>query len=88
MKKPHIPGVTADYAIVLLQNSGCYACKNYSRAYIRHLFKTGELLGLRLATWHNLHFLLNLMEQIRGAIREDRLPEFRNAFFAKYGYVV
>jgi len=66
----------------------CYACKNYSRAYIRHLFKTGELLGLRLATWHNLHFLLNLMEQIRGAIREDRLPEFRNAFFAKYGYVV
>ncbi len=65
----------------------CYACQNYSRAYVRHLFKTGELLGLRLATWHNLHFLLNLMKQVREAIKEDRLPEFRQYFFFKYGYL-
>ncbi len=64
----------------------CYVCKNYTRGYIRHLFKAGELLGLRLATWHNLHFLLNLMEQVRQALREDRLPEFRTEFFLKYGY--
>lgn len=64
----------------------CYACRNFTRAYIRHLFKTGELLGLRLATWHNLRFLINLMRDIRQAIREDRLLDFRKEFFTKYGY--
>lgn len=65
----------------------CYACQNYSRAYIRHLFKTGELLGLRLATWHNLRFLLKLMQDVRKAISEDRLLDFRQEFFLKYGYI-
>ncbi len=66
----------------------CHVCKNYTRAYIRHLFKTGEMLGMRLATWHNLHFLLSLMEKIRQAIREDRLLDFRREFFTQYGYTL
>ncbi|HOK43381.1 MAG TPA: tRNA guanosine(34) transglycosylase Tgt [Thermoclostridium caenicola] len=64
----------------------CYACRNFTRAYIRHLFKTGEILGLRLATWHNLRFLINLMSDIRQAIREDRLLDFRKEFFTRFGY--
>lgn len=64
----------------------CYTCKNYTRAYIRHLVKANEILGARLITTHNLRFLLKLMEQIRQAIREDRLLDFRDEFFAKYGY--
>jgi queuine tRNA-ribosyltransferase len=66
------------------ENCGCYACKNYSRAYIRHLIKADEILGLRLTTWHNLHFLLDLMEKIRQAIAADRLLDFRNEFLEKY----
>ncbi|SHE49200.1 queuine tRNA-ribosyltransferase [Caldanaerobius fijiensis DSM 17918] len=65
----------------------CYACRNFSRAYIRHLFKAGEILAARLATIHNLYFLMKLMEKIRQAIKEDRLLEFRKEFFTKYGYV-
>ena len=65
----------------------CYACRNYSRAYIRHLFKADEILGARLATTHNLHFLIKLMENIRQAIREDRLLEYREEFYKKYGYI-
>jgi queuine tRNA-ribosyltransferase len=68
------------------EECGCYACKNYSRAYIRHLFKAQEILGARLTTIHNLSFLLNLMEQVREAIMQDSLMDFRNEFFAKYGY--
>lgn len=64
----------------------CYACKNYSRAYIRHLFNVDEILGARLATTHNLRFLIKLMENIRQAIREDRLMEYRAEFYKKYGY--
>jgi queuine tRNA-ribosyltransferase len=64
----------------------CYVCRNFTRGYVRHLFKSGEMLGLRLATWHNLRFLLKLMEEVREAIRNDRLMDFRNAFFSKYGY--
>ncbi|RED64139.1 tRNA guanosine(34) transglycosylase Tgt [Cohnella lupini] len=63
----------------------CYACQNYSRAYIRHLIKADEMFGLRLTTIHNLHFLVKLMEQVREAIREDRLGSFRDEFFEKYG---
>jgi queuine tRNA-ribosyltransferase len=62
----------------------CYTCQNFSRAYIRHLFKAGEITGARLASIHNLRFLLRLMENVRQAIREDRLTDFRNAFFSKY----
>lgn len=64
----------------------CYACKNYSRAYIRHLFNVDEILGARLATTHNLRFLIKLMENIREAIREDRLMEYKDEFYKKYGY--
>lgn len=63
----------------------CYTCTNYSRAYIRHLIKADETFGIRLTTIHNLHFLLELMRGVRQAIMEDRLMDFRNAFFAKYG---
>lgn len=64
----------------------CYACKNFTRSYIRHLIKAGEVLGIRLTTWHNLRFLLNLMKSVREAIKEDRLLDFRNEFFGKFGY--
>lgn len=63
---------------------GCPACRNHTRAYIRHLLKAGEMYGLRLATLHNLYFLLNLMKSIRYAILEDRLLDFRSEFFEKY----
>lgn len=65
----------------------CYVCRNYTRAYIRHLFKSGEMLGLRLATWHNLRFLVKLMENIRNAIKNDCLADYRKEFFTKYGYM-
>ena len=64
----------------------CYCCKNYTKAYIRHLVKANEILAARLITTHNLRFLLKLMEQVRQAIREDRLLDFREEFFTKYGY--
>ncbi|GAB2672714.1 tRNA guanosine(34) transglycosylase Tgt [Paenibacillus thermoaerophilus] len=63
----------------------CYTCRNYSRAYIRHLIKADEVFGIRLTTYHNLHFLLELMRQVRQAIMEDRLLDFRDQFFAEYG---
>ncbi|MFC0332115.1 tRNA guanosine(34) transglycosylase Tgt [Paenibacillus sepulcri] len=63
----------------------CYTCKNYSRAYIRHLIKAEETFGIRLTTIHNLHFLLQLMRDVRQAIMEDRLLDFRETFFAQYG---
>ena len=68
------------------EHCDCYACKNYSRAYIRHLMKCNETFGFRLTTYHNLYFLLKLMEQVREAIKEDRLGDFREAFFEQYGF--
>lgn len=56
---------------------GCPACRNYSRAYIRHLFKAKEMLGMRLCVLHNLYFYNHLMEEIRLAIEEDRFEQFR-----------
>ncbi|WP_265443566.1 tRNA guanosine(34) transglycosylase Tgt [Acetivibrio straminisolvens] len=64
----------------------CYACRNFTRAYIRHLLKSGEVLGIRLTTWHNLRFLINLMKNVRQAIMEDRLLDFRDEFFNNFGY--
>jgi queuine tRNA-ribosyltransferase len=55
----------------------CYTCRTFSRAYLRHLFKSGEILGLRLNTLHNLHFYLSLMESVRAAIQEGRFEAFR-----------
>ncbi|KRM06487.1 MAG: tRNA guanosine(34) transglycosylase Tgt [Liquorilactobacillus ghanensis] len=67
-------------------NCDCYVCQNYTRAYLRHLFKADEILGLRLASYHNLYFLLNLMKQIRQAIEDDNLLDFRAEFFENYGF--
>ncbi|MCI3923652.1 tRNA guanosine(34) transglycosylase Tgt [Paenibacillus sp. TRM 82003] len=63
----------------------CYTCRNYSRAYIRHLIKADETFGIRLTTYHNLHFLIELMRQVRQAIAEDRLADFKEEFFDRYG---
>ncbi|HEY6839326.1 MAG TPA: tRNA guanosine(34) transglycosylase Tgt [Geobacteraceae bacterium] len=62
---------------------GCYVCANYSRAYLRHLFRTGEILASRLNTYHNLYFYLSLMAGARQAIAEGRFSEFRREFYAK-----
>ena len=64
----------------------CYTCKNYTRAYIRHLVKTKEILGTRLLSIHNLYFLTKLMERVRIEIENDNILEFRNQFYKKYGY--
>lgn len=64
----------------------CYACKNFSRSYIRHLLKANEVLGIRLTTWHNLHFLINLMKNVRNAIKNDCLGDFKTEFYEKFGY--
>ena len=66
-------------------NCNCYTCRNYTRAYVRHLFKADETFGLRLTSYHNLYFLLNLMKQVRQAIMDDNLLEFRQDFFERYG---
>ncbi|MBC9785661.1 tRNA guanosine(34) transglycosylase Tgt [Heliobacterium chlorum] len=63
----------------------CYTCRNYSRAYLRHLYKAEEILVYRLLTIHNLHVLLNLMRNMRQAILEDRFVEYKKAFLDKYG---
>lgn len=68
------------------ENCDCHVCRTYSRAYIRHLVKANETFGFRLTTYHNLYFLLKLMEQVREAIKEDRLLDFREAFFEQYGF--
>ena len=65
----------------------CFVCKTYSRSYLNHLIKSDEILGMRLLTYHNLAFLKKLMAQIRQAIKEDRLLDFKNEFFKKFGYV-
>jgi queuine tRNA-ribosyltransferase len=62
------------------EGCGCYTCRSFSRAYLRHLFKAGEILGLRLATIHNLYFELELMRRIRQAILDDTFAEFRAEF--------
>ncbi len=58
----------------------CFTCKNHTRSYLHHLFKAEELLAYRLATLHNLHFFLNLMKEIRQAIKEDRFLELKKSF--------
>lgn len=62
----------------------CYCCKNYSKAYLRHLVNCDEILASMLISIHNIQFLLNLTKNIREAIKNDRLLEFRNEFYVKY----
>lgn len=62
----------------------CYCCQNFSRAYIRHLIKSDEILGGKLLSIHNIRFLTRLMEEVRQAIMEDRFCEYREEFLSKY----
>ncbi len=66
------------------ERCNCYTCRNYSRAYIRHLFHAKEIFALRLLTIHNLYFLLNFAQQMRDAIRDDVFPEFKEKFLSNY----
>jgi len=66
------------------ENCDCLACKNYSRAYIRHLFQSGEIAGLRLATIHSLHFYLSLMREIRESILQGFFTKWRKDFLEEY----
>lgn len=63
----------------------CYVCKNYSRAYIRHLFNVNEILGPRLLSYHNLYFLIKLMENAREAILDGEFMEYKNEWYRKFG---
>lgn len=74
----------ADQAGPLVDDCDCYTCLNYSAAYLRHLFRAKELLGLRLASVHNLRFVLRLMEQIREAVVDKRFETFRKEFLDRY----
>jgi queuine tRNA-ribosyltransferase len=67
------------------EHCGCYTCRNYSRAYLRHLDKCGEILGSRLNTIHNLHYYQDLMREIRQAIENNRFDQFVSEFFASRG---
>ena len=61
---------------------GCYTCRNFSRSYLRHLDKCGEILGSHLNTVHNLHFYQQLMEEIRAAIEAGRFADYAAEFYA------
>ncbi|MHB8963195.1 MAG: tRNA guanosine(34) transglycosylase Tgt [Saccharofermentanales bacterium] len=74
----------ADYT-PLDEECRCPVCQNYTRAYIRHLIKAGEMYGLRLASYHNVWYLMDHMSKIRDAIRNDRLRDFRDEYYAKAG---
>jgi queuine tRNA-ribosyltransferase len=63
----------------------CYTCKNYSRAYLNHLYRAGEISYFRLASIHNLHYYLNLMKEAREAILQSRWKEFKRDFYTKRG---
>ncbi len=66
-------------------NCDCYTCRNYSRAYLRHLFKADEILSSMLMTNHNIHFLVNTMKNIRKSIEENRFLEYKKEFYDSYG---
>ena len=66
------------------ENCDCYTCTHFSRAYLRHLLKAGEITGGRLASIHNLRFLIHMMEEIREAIAADSFLDYREAFYKRY----
>ena len=66
------------------EDCDCYACKNFTKAYIRHLITSDELLGGRLLSIHNTRFLIKLTEELREAIKENRLLEYKDEFISKY----
>ena len=65
-------------------NCNCHTCKNFSRAYLHHLFKAQEILGLMLLSWHNIHFYITLMENIRNSIKLKAFDKFENTFLEQY----
>ena len=67
------------------EKCNCYTCRNYTRSYLRHLFKANEMLGQRLLSIHNIQFLIDLTKQIRLAIAEDRFLEYKNQVYEEYG---
>ena len=70
------------------EHCDCYCCKNYSRAYLHHLFKCNEILGSRLATIHNLHYYQDLMAGLRSAIEQGTLSDFVAEFYQNIGLQV
>ncbi len=75
----------ADKFETLDPKCNCYTCKNYTKAYLRHLFKANEMLGQRLLSIHNIQFLVDLTSGIRQAIKEDRFIEFKEQIYHEYG---
>ena len=67
------------------ENCNCYTCKNYTKSYLRYLFKADEILGYRLLSIHNVYFLVNLTKNIREAIKEDRFLEYKEKVYREYG---
>jgi queuine tRNA-ribosyltransferase len=63
---------------------GCYVCRNFSRAYLRHLFNAKEMLGLILLSLHNVYFFLDMMRKVRQAIKEDKFSQFKQMFLSDY----
>jgi queuine tRNA-ribosyltransferase len=74
----------ADDRLPVQEDCGCYTCRTFSRAYLRHLYKAKEVTALRLGTIHNVHFMLELMRQIRQAIAEGEFESFRHQFLERY----
>ena len=68
------------------ESCDCYCCRNYTRAYVRHLINTDEIFGGRLLSIHNIRFLNRLVNDIKKAIWEDRLRDFRDEFFETYEF--
>ena len=62
----------------------CYACKHYTKAYIRHLIVANETLGARLLSIHNIRFLIKMTEEIRESIKKDKFLEYKDEFISKY----
>jgi queuine tRNA-ribosyltransferase len=73
-----------DQVIPIEKDCDCYTCKNYSRAYISHLFRGKEMLAGTLASIHNIHFIVNLVKKIRQSILEDKFEDFRENFLKTY----
>jgi len=68
-------------------NCDCYTCQNYSRAYLRHLYKGDEILSSMLLSNHNLYFLVNTMKKIQTSIEEGRFQQYKKDFYEQYGYL-
>ena len=65
-------------------NCDCYACKHYTKSYIKHLINADETFGARLLSIHNIRYLIRLTEELRSAIKEDRILEYREEFIRNY----